>query len=64
MMGVLRLSIKVLKNQDQKRRTRKILKSLKNHRANMGVFVNVRMSKIMCKPIKIGVRTYVMHTKC
>ena len=47
----------ILKNQNQKRRTRKILKFLKNHRQKMSVRVNVRMSKIMRMPIKVGVRT-------
>ena len=47
----------ILKNQNQKRRTRKILKFLENHRQKMSVRVNVRMSKIMRMPIKVGVRT-------
>ena len=47
----------ILKNQNQKRRTRKILKFLENHRQKMSVRLNVRMSKIMRMPIKVGVRT-------
>ena len=36
-------------------RTRKILKSLKNHREKMRVHVNIRMSKIMRAPLKVGI---------
>ena len=35
-------------------RTRKILKTLKNRREKISSRVDVRMSKIMCTPIKIG----------
>ena len=42
-----------------KRGTRKILKTLKNHREKMSVPVNVHMPKIMCMLIKLGVRTYI-----
>ena len=34
------------------------MKTLKNHKEKMSVRVNVRISKIMCKQIKVGVRTY------
>ena len=40
-------------------RAKKILKTLQNHREKMSVRVNVRMSKIMRTPIKVGVHTYV-----
>ena len=30
----------------------------------MSVCVNVQMSKIMCMPVKLGVRTYVTHAYC
>ena len=43
-------------------KTRKILKTFKNHREKMSIFINVWMSKIMHTPIKAGVCTYVdMH---
>ena len=45
-------------------RTRKILKTLKNHRGKMSVRVNVRMSKIMRTPIKVSVRTYATYANC
>ena len=35
-----------------------MLKTLKNHNEKMSVRVNVRMSKIMRTPIKLGVRAY------
>ena len=39
-------------------RTRKILKTLKNHWKKISVRVNIHMSKIICSPIKVGVHTY------
>ena len=42
-------------------RIRKISKTLKNHREKMSGRVNVRMSKIMRTPIKVGVRTYATY---
>ena len=45
-------------------RTRKNLKSLKNHREIMSVRVNVRMSKIMRTPKKVDVRTYTTYANC
>ena len=42
-------------------KTRKILKSLKNLREKMSVRLNVRMTKIMCTPLKLGVRTYATY---
>ena len=45
-------------------RTRKILKTLKNHRGKMSVRVNVRMSKIMRTPIKVSVHTYATYANC
>ena len=45
-------------------RTRKILRTLTNHRENMSVLVNVRMSKIMGTPIKVVVRTYATYANC
>ena len=45
-------------------RTRKILRTLTNHRENMSVLVNVRMSKIMDTPIQVGVRTYATYANC
>ena len=30
----------------------------------MSVRANVRMSKIMCTPIKVGIRTYAMYANC
>ena len=45
-------------------RTRKILRTLTNHRENMSVLVNVRMSKIMRTLVKVGVRTYATYANC
>ena len=45
-------------------RARKILRTLTNHRENMSLLVNVRMSKIMGTPIKVGVRTYATYANC
>ena len=56
-------SIKFLKNKNQKRRTKKILKTSKNQE-KMSVRVNVRMSKIMLTPIKVGVRTHATYASC
>ena len=49
-------SIKILKNQNQKRRTRK---TLKNHMEKMSICVSVCMSKIIHAPIKVGFHKYV-----
>ena len=57
-------SMKVLKNQNQKRRTRKILKTLKNHKEEMSGHVNIRISKIMRTPIKVGICTDVTYASC
>ena len=57
-------SIKVLKNQNQKRRTRKILKTSKNHKEEMSGHVNIRISKIMRTPIKVGICTDVTYANC
>ena len=45
-------------------KTRKTLKTLKNHKEKMSIHVNVRMSKIMRTPIKVGVRRYAMYANC
>ena len=39
-------------------------KTLKNHREKSSVCFNVCISKIMCKPIKIGIHTYGMYASC
>ena len=44
--------------------TRKKLKTLQNYKENMSVHVSVRMSKIMCRPVKVGVRTYATYVHC
>ena len=41
---------------------KKILKTLKNHRENISIRVNARISKIMHIPIKVGVCTYATNT--
>ena len=45
-------------------RTRNILKTLTNHMEKISPIVNVRMSKITCTSIKVGVRTYATYTNC
>ena len=45
-------------------RTRKILKTLKNHWKKISVHVNIHMSKIICSPIKVGVHTYATYANC
>ena len=42
-------------------KTRKILKTLKNHRSKMNVRVNVRMARIIRTLIKVEVRTYATY---
>ena len=44
--------------------TRKKLKTLQNYKEKMSVHVSVRMSKIMCRPVKVGVRTYTTYVHC
>ena len=39
------------------------MKNFKNHKEKMSVRVSVRMSKIMCTPIKVGIRTYATYVK-
>ena len=41
-----------------------MLKVLKNHREKLSACVNLRMSKIVCTPIKVGVRNYATYAKC
>ena len=41
-----------------------MLKTLKNHREKIIVRVNVRMSKIVRMPIKVGVRMYAPYANC
>ena len=38
-----------------------MLKTLKNRWEIMSIYVNVRMSKIMYMPIRVGVRTYAAY---
>ena len=45
-------------------RTRKFLKTLKNHDEKMTVRVNVRMYKIMHTPIIVRIRTYTTYANC
>ena len=40
------------------------METLKKSREKMSGRVNVLMSKIMCMPIKIGVRTYATYANC
>ena len=47
-----------------KYKNQKNLKTLKNHREKMSVRVNVRMSKIMCMPVKVFTRMYVTYAIC
>ena len=41
-----------------------MLKTLKNHKEKIIVRVNVRMSKIVRMPIKVGVRMYATYANC
>ena len=45
-------------------RTTKILKPLRRNEEKMSVRVNVRISKIMRTPIKVGVRMYTTYANC
>ena len=40
------------------------MRTLKNHREQMSVRVNVRKSKIMRMPTKVDVRTYATYVNC
>lgn len=44
--------------------SRKLLKTLNNQREKMSKHVNIRTSKTICMPIKIGVQIYATYTIC
>ena len=42
----------------------KIEKTLKNHKGKNESMCQLPMSKIMCMPIKVGIRTYATYANC